>query len=61
MKHMLPGASVASAGIFGLLIHFYLLIAITAVGGGMFLAHRVQLARRKPLLEEVNALPAELP
>jgi glycosyltransferase 2 family protein len=61
MKHMPVGASTAAAGIFGLLIHAYLLVAITAVGGGMFVLHRVHLARRKPLLEEIETLPAELP
>lgn len=61
MKHMPAGANVASAGIFGLLIHAYLLLATTGVGGAMFLLHRVRLARPKPLLEEIETLPAELP
>lgn len=55
------GASASAAGLFGLLIHLWLLVAITGVGGGMFFAHRIHRARRKPLLEEVDALPAELP
>jgi len=55
------GASMASGGIFGLLIHAWLLVSITAVGGGMFLVHRLHLARRKPLLEEIETLPVGLP
>jgi uncharacterized membrane protein YbhN (UPF0104 family) len=61
LKHMPAGASEAAAGIFGLLIHGYLLVAITGIGGTMFLVHRVHLARRKPLLEEIEELPADLP
>jgi uncharacterized protein (TIRG00374 family) len=55
--------SVASgpAGLFGLLIHLWLLVAITSVGGSMFLVHRLHRARRKPLMEEIETLPAELP
>ena len=55
------GASAAAGGMFGLLIHAWLLVSITAVGGGMFLVHRLHLARRKPLLEEIDSLPVELP
>ena len=54
-------ATAGLAGIFGLLIHLWLLVSITAVGGGMFLAHRLHQARRKPLLEEIETLPAALP
>jgi uncharacterized membrane protein YbhN (UPF0104 family) len=54
---MAPGA----AAIYGLLVHLWLLASITAVGGAMFLVHRVHSARRKPLLEEIDTLPAELP
>jgi glycosyltransferase 2 family protein len=60
-KHMPIGANLAPAGIFGLLIHAWLLVVITAVGGGMFLAHRLHMARRKPLSEELETLPVELP
>ncbi len=55
------GMEPASAAIYGLLVHLWLLLSITAVGGTMFLVHRVHLARRKPLLEEIDTLPAELP
>jgi hypothetical protein len=55
------GASPSVGGLFGLLIHAWLFIAITGVGGGMFLAHRLHRARRKPLVEELDTLPAELP
>jgi glycosyltransferase 2 family protein len=55
------GATAAAAGIFGLLIHAWLLISITAVGGAMFLAHRLHRGPRVPLVEELDTLPAELP
>ena len=55
------GAPTGAAGLFGLLIHVYLLIGITAVGGAMFLAHRFGRGVRKPLLHEIDTLPAELP
>jgi uncharacterized protein (TIRG00374 family) len=58
MRH---GAAAAEAGLFGLLIHAWLFVAITAVGGGMFLAHRAHRVLRKPLLEEIETLPVELP
>jgi hypothetical protein len=61
IKHMAAGANLAPASIFGLLIHAWLLVAITAVGGGMFFVHRLHMARRKPLLEEIETLPVELP
>jgi hypothetical protein len=61
IKHLPARANVAPASIFGLLIHAWLLVAITAAGGGMLLMHRLHLARRKPLLEEIDTLPLELP
>lgn len=54
------GATEASAAIFGLLIHAWLLVSITGVGGALFLAHRARRAMRKPLLEEIETLPAEM-
>ncbi|HEY4358621.1 MAG TPA: lysylphosphatidylglycerol synthase transmembrane domain-containing protein [Acidobacteriaceae bacterium] len=57
----LHGVDHAPAALFGLMIHAWLLLAITAVGGSMFLAHRLQLSRRRPLLEEIDTLPARLP
>ncbi len=55
------GSPAGAAGLFGLLIHVYLLITITGVGGAMFLAHRFGRGFRKPLLEEIDTLPAQLP
>ena len=55
------GTSAADATIFGLLIHGWLMVSITAVGGGWFLAHRLGQARRVPLAVELDTLPAELP
>jgi hypothetical protein len=42
-------------------MHAWLFVTITAVGGGMFLAHRARRVLRKPLLEEIDTLPVELP
>ena len=55
------GVPSAAGGIFGLLMHVYLLIAITGVGGAMFLAHRLRRPTREPLLKEIDELPAQLP
>ncbi len=55
------GASPVSSGLFGLLMHLYLLIGITGVGGIWFMAHRLQRAPREPLAVELETLPAELP
>ena len=55
------GVTENTATIFGLLIHAWLLVSITAVGGGWFLAHRLHRARRAPLADELNTLPATLP
>jgi hypothetical protein len=55
------GAPATAAGLFGLLIHAWLFVAITGVGGALFLMHRLHRARRKPLVEELDTLPAELP
>ena len=51
----------SAAGLFGLLIHLWLLVTITGTGGAMFFAHRLHRARRKPLMEEIETLPAEMP
>jgi uncharacterized membrane protein YbhN (UPF0104 family) len=58
MRH---GATATAAGLFGLMMHIYLLIAITAVGGAMFLAHRLRKTSREPLIQEINELPVQLP
>jgi hypothetical protein len=55
------GSLPAAAGLFGLLIHAWLFVAITGVGGAMFLVHRLHRARRAPLVEELDTLPAEMP
>ena len=55
------GASPAASGLFGLVVHLYLILAITGVGGGWFLAHRLHSARRKPLGQELETLPVGLP
>ena len=55
------GITDAAAAIFGLLIHGWLLVSITAVGGIWFMAHRFERTRRKPLSEELEILPAHLP
>lgn len=55
------GASPAASGLFGLVVHLYLILAITGVGGIWFLAHRLDRARRIPLTEELETLPAQLP
>lgn len=55
------GVSDSSAAIFGLLMHAWLLVVLTGVGGIWFLMHRFQRARRLPLKEELDTLPARLP
>ena len=51
-----PGA----AALFGLALHLWMLITITAVGGGWFLYHRYRAGQHESLLEEIETLP-ELP
>jgi glycosyltransferase 2 family protein len=51
----------ASGVVFGTVIHLWLLVALTGVGGAMFLAHRFGRGVRKPLIEEIDTLPAKLP
>lgn len=55
------GAAASEAAVFGLVLHFWLLVSITGAGGVIFLAHRVRTHNHKPLLEEIDTLPAELP
>jgi uncharacterized membrane protein YbhN (UPF0104 family) len=55
------GAVPTAAGLFGLLIHAWLFVVITGFGGLLFLMHRLHRARRKPLGEELETLPATLP
>ena len=58
LRHSVPPSS---ATIFGLMIHLWLLVLLTGVGGIWFLAHRLHRARRRPLAEELGTLPAQLP
>ena len=55
------GTSPGAAAVYGLLVHAWLLIGLTTVGGALFLAHRARRALRKPLIEEIETLPAALP
>lgn len=55
------GATPSAAALYGLLVHAYLLVVLTAVGGLLFLAHRARRALRKPLSEELETLPTALP
>lgn len=55
------GSSPTAAGLFGLLIHAWLFVAITGVGGVMFLVHRAHRTFRKPLGQELDTLPVEMP
>ena len=55
------GASMGESAVFGLAIHAWMLVSITGAGGVIFLYHRFHLRHRKPLLEEIEELPAELP
>jgi uncharacterized membrane protein YbhN (UPF0104 family) len=55
------GASEPQAALFGLGLHAWLLISITGAGGILFLVHRFKVHNPKPLLEEIETLPDELP
>lgn len=55
------GAPEPQAALFSLAIHAWLLISITATGGALFFLHRFRTHNHKPLLEEIEALPAEMP
>ena len=55
------GTAAAQAAPFALLVHAWLLIAVTGAGGLLFLIHRAARPEHKPLLEEIETLPAELP
>lgn len=55
------GARPDVAALFGLLVHMVVLITITAAGGIAFLVHRARSGSHKPLLQELEDLPAELP
>jgi uncharacterized protein (TIRG00374 family) len=55
------GAAAAQAAPFALLVHAWLLISVTGAGGLIFLIHRARRPEHKPLLEEIETLPDELP
>ena len=55
------GAPHAASAVFGLAIHAWMLISITGAGGIVFLIHRIRIHNHKPLLEEIETLPGELP
>ncbi|WP_158945495.1 lysylphosphatidylglycerol synthase transmembrane domain-containing protein [Granulicella sp. S190] len=55
------GATMAQAAVFGLAIHAWMLLSVTGAGGVIFLLHRVRIHNHKPLLEEIEDLPVEMP
>ena len=55
------GAPMGQSAVFGLAIHAWMLISITGAGGLIFLLHRFHIHNHKPLLKEIEDLPAEMP
>jgi uncharacterized protein (TIRG00374 family) len=55
------GAPQAASAVFGLAIHAWMLISVTGAGGLIFLLHRIKIHNHKPLLQEIETLPEELP
>jgi uncharacterized membrane protein YbhN (UPF0104 family) len=55
------GASEARAALYALALHAWLLISVTGAGGLIFLMHRAKRPEHKPLIEEIETLPTELP
>jgi uncharacterized membrane protein YbhN (UPF0104 family) len=55
------GAAENAAATFGLVLHAWMLLSVTGAGGILFLLHRIKIQNHKPLLEEIETLPAELP
>src|SRR5580698_5500138 len=55
------GVSQSQAAVFGLAIHAWMLISVTGAGGIIFLVHRFRIQNHKPLLEEIEELPVQLP
>ena len=58
---MSHGASESHAALFGLALHTWLLVSVTGAGGLIFLLHRTSRLDHKPLLEEIETLPTEMP
>jgi glycosyltransferase 2 family protein len=55
------GASQPQSAVFGLAIHAWMLVSVTGAGGIIFLLHRIRIPNTKPLIEEIEQLPAKLP
>ncbi len=55
------GAPEPQAALFGLVLHAWLLLSVTGVGGLVFLLHRFRMHTHKALLSEIEELPVELP
>ncbi|MCL2661287.1 MAG: flippase-like domain-containing protein, partial [Acidobacteriaceae bacterium] len=55
------GALDGVAALFGLALHAWMLVSITAAGGAIFIVHRIRIHSSTPLLEEIEALPTEMP
>lgn len=55
------GAAEPAAALYGLVLHAWLLVSVTGAGGILFLIHRFHIHNHKPLIEEIEELPAELP
>ncbi len=55
------GTSPGTSAIFGALLHVWMLISVTGAGGILFLLHRLKIHNDRPLLAEIDTLPAEMP
>jgi uncharacterized membrane protein YbhN (UPF0104 family) len=55
------GAQEPHAALYGLALHAWLLISVSGAGGIVFLIHRIRIHNNKPLLQEIETLPVELP
>ena len=55
------GAPEPQAALFSLAVHAWLLISVTSVGAVFFFMHRIKSHNHRPLLEEIETLPVELP
>jgi len=55
------GAPESQSALFGLILHVWMLVAITGAGGVLFLLHRFKIHNHTPLLTEIETLPVELP
>lgn len=55
------GVADPQAALFGLALHAWLLVSVTGAGGLIFFVHRIRIHNHRPLLEEIETLPTELP